>query len=468
MEQLAKRPIQKEELREQRSFNPLASTEMMRDDLTTFGEITSETIERVYDTELSLLVEGMDRAACTSFVLKRQGDELVYYKNGEWEPYTVMLLTGRTVAEAEAEADSRKQFLLDDAINDLYHGYKMQALKPGEQHVWNSPYRYDLEQKYGAEFMTSCGRFPNRKMGFLYRAACDEAGNVVLESQTVDNSDDEAFAAALDRAADDPRPDMHTLVGAYDQVLARKRGGNFHAGRTDIEYRENAWDQLREQRDLIEYFIQGIETIARGSLQGSALEEAAKRHTYGVWAAFKKRFDGGPVAKLELVNLPIVHYAMVAHEVRGAFKEFAAAGFAMVGCGGEIKIRRGEKDILDASPDDILDALFSPELERTSNGAADQFGPLSFQCTRGHWNTRSPGKLKSQCSEWGCSGSVGCGESSKKARASNEQAYTKIVSEQWARLVKTVLGEAPKPRKKEKVTEAPSRVLLAASNSSKK
>jgi hypothetical protein len=433
-----------EELHEQRSFNLLASVNMARADIRDHEQILPETLERIYDEELSLIVEGMDRAARTEFVLKREGDELVYYKSGNWEPYTAMLLTGRTVAKTEAEADPRKQFLFDDAIDDLAHGYKMQTLQSGEQHVWASPYRHDLEEKYGVEFMTSCGRFPGRKMGFLYRAACDEAGNVVLESQTVDNSDDEAFAVALDLAKNDPQADMDSLVRAYDQVLSHKRGANFYAGRTDVERRENAWDQLREQRDLIEYFISGIETIARGSLKGEALEDAAKRHTYGVWAAFKKRFDSGPAVRLEATDMPIVYRAMVANEVQVAFNDFAEAGFVMVGCGGAIKILRGEKDILDASPDDILNAIFGPESEQVSGGVSDQYGPLSFQCTKGHWNTRRPGKLKDHCGSWGCSGSVGCGDIPKHASASNEREYTKIMSEQWARLVKTVLGREPR------------------------
>ena len=444
MERVAERPMVEEELREQRSFNLLASVDMARVDIRDHERILPETLERIYDEELSLIVEGMDRAARTEFVLKREGDELVYYKSGNWEPYTAMLLTGRAVAKAEAQADPRKQFLFDDAINDLAHGYKMQALQPGEQHVWASPYRHDLEARYGSEFMTSCGRFPTRKMGFLYRAACDEAGNVVLESQTVDNSDDDAFAGALDLAKNDPRANMDAMVGVYDQVLSDKQGANFYAGRTDVERRENAWDQLREQRDLIEYFISGIETIARSALRGEALEEAAKRHTYGVWAAFKKRFDGGAIARLEATDMPIVYRAMVANEVQAAFNDFAEAGFVMVGCGGAIKILRGEKDILDASPDDILNAIFGPEPEQVGGGISDQYGPLSFQCTKGHWNTRRPGTLKEHCGSRGCRGSVGCGDVPKNASASNQREYTKIMSEQWARLAKTVLGREPR------------------------
>lgn len=442
MEQLAERPLLIEEQREQRSFNPLASVDMARADVHAYGEVLPETRERIYDEELSLIVEGMDRAARTEFVLKRQDDELVYYKKGEWEPYMTMLFTGLAVAKAEAKADPRKQFLVDDALNDIVHGYEMQALKSGEQHVWSSPYRHDLEEKYGADFMSSCGRFPSRKMGFLYRAACDKDGNVVLESQTVDNSDDEAFAAALEVANNDSQAGMDDLVRTYDQVLSGKRGSNFYAGRTDVERRENAWDQLRAQRDLIEYFMSGIEMIARGPLKDDALEEAAKRHTYGVWAAFKKRFDGGVVALTSVSDaVPVVHAAMVSHEVHTAFAQFAAEGRVMVGCGGAIKMLRGEKDILDASLDEVFSAIFGPEAEQAGAGVFDQFGPLSFQCTEGHWNTRRPGKLKESCGYRYCRGSVGCGETPKSASASRELAYTKIMSEQWARLVKTVLGK---------------------------
>jgi hypothetical protein len=434
MEALAERRINGDEQREQRSFNPCASVKMVRDDLRLFGEVTSDTIERIYDTELSLLVEGLDRAACTSFVLKREGDDLVYYKNGSWESYTSMLLVGREVAELEAKADLRKQFLHEDAITDLAHGYKMRGLKPGEQHVWSSPYRYDIEGKYGREFMSSCGRFPDRAMGFLYHASCDEDGNVTLQSQTVDKSDDDAFGAALDLASKDPHVDKDMLVAAYDDVLLAKHGKEHYAGRTNAEIKENAWDQLQAQRDLIEYFISGIERIARNTaLQGNALEETAKRHMYGVWAAFKKRFDGGDIIKLTPTSEtpPIVHWSMVSDEVNLAFNQFASAGVAMVGCGGEIKILRGEGAILSASAEDVFDAFFGTKPK--PKAMSDKFGSLSFYCPNGHENERPRNKLVSHCQS--CGVGVGCGEVLSKR---DEQ---KTFKQRWDDLIQKILGD---------------------------
>jgi hypothetical protein len=314
-----------------------------------------------------------------------------------------MLLVGEQVAKREAAADPRKQFLAEDAVNDLYHLYQMRALQPGQQHVWSSPYRYDIETQYGREFMTSCGRFPDRKMGFLYRASCDEQGNVVLESQTVDRSDEAAFGAVDTYAAQHPSARMGELVAQYDGVLVGKHGGEFYAGRRGAEVNENVWQTMLEHRDLVEYFLDKLEALAWGSLEGSDLEEAAKRHVYGVWAAFKRRIDGIGTAAQSSEYRPkqqgvsILGMVRLEQEVHQAFRQFAAQGQVMAGCGGAIAMRAG-LDIMNASGAEVFNTIFG-ETE-------DKFGSLSFTCPKGHYNTRPFGRLIDNCRT--CRASVRC------------------------------------------------------------
>jgi hypothetical protein len=353
---LAEQP-QKEQLR---SFDPLASVRMLRYDYDTFGKVLPETRARVQDEELSYLVEGMDRAARTEFVLRRNGNDLSYFNKGKWSSYTGMLEAGLLVASAEAQTDPRRQFLAEDATNDLFHNNQMRRLQPGQQYVWHSPYRYDVEQRYGADFMKDCGRFPHRKMGFIYRAHCNEDGDVVLESQTVDRSNDKAFAAVLDVAHADPAIDMNSLVRTYDVVVSSKLGEKVYAGRLGSERDENAWAELYKHQDLIEYFLVRLENFAQLNLPSADLVRLVKRHTYGTWAAFKKRLDGEVFSEhVGRVGSGVVSQLVLEREVHSRFEQFAREGSMLIGCGGRIMMLQNEKDVLEAEADDVFSAIFS-------------------------------------------------------------------------------------------------------------
>lgn len=389
---------------QRQSFDPMASVRMFRYDLEHFGQVLPETRERVHDEELSFIAEAVDRASRTQFALRRQGDDLTYYKNGQWQSYTGMLLQGLEVAKHEAQLDPRRQFLAEDAANDLGHLYQIRKLRPGQQYMWYSKYRKDIEDKYGAQFMRECGRFPDRQMGFLYRAYCNADGDVILESQTVDRAvDDEAFAAAMQ--AGTQGGDLSVATRAYDATLTRKYGVDMFAGRLDAEANENAWVEIQKHRDLIEFFLSKLEAIAAMPLHASALEEATKRHLYGTWAAFKRRLDGvvsHANYTLDSSNVPVAHLAMVEREVHDAFTDFARVGRPLVGCGGSIEMMQSEQNILRANAEDVYKAIFGEE-------ETDQFGSLTFKCTEGHTNKRPRGKKISKCRIAGCrEGSVGC------------------------------------------------------------
>jgi hypothetical protein len=177
-----------------------------------------------------------------------------------------MLMTGLSVAKQEAQADTRREFLADWAGRDLLKGYEMDKLRPGEAMIWQSSYPHQLEERYGAEFLRSCGLVPDRKMGFLYRAECQADGSVVLESQTVDRSDPDAFAAVSAMLEYDVDADMEAMVRTYDGALFKKFGDYFYAGRREAEMDENAWAAIKQHEDLISYFMHGLENIARQDL----------------------------------------------------------------------------------------------------------------------------------------------------------------------------------------------------------
>ena len=127
-----------------RTFDPLASVAMLRYDLAQFSGVLPDTLDRVYDEELSYLAEGVDKAARTPFALRRdETGTMLYFNKGEWRPYIGMLMTGSLAAQAEAEDDPRKKFLAERARADLLRGYRMQALQAGERMSWYSPYPYE-------------------------------------------------------------------------------------------------------------------------------------------------------------------------------------------------------------------------------------------------------------------------------------------------------------------------------------
>jgi hypothetical protein len=343
-----------------KSFDSLASVRMLRYDLATFGRVLPETRERVMDEELSYLVEGIGRAARTPFVLHRQAGELKLFDRGQWRSYSGMVITGLETAKDEALKDPRRQFLVERAREDVYYAYQMQKLQRGQQYVWHSSYPHRESARYGETLMRDYGFMPERKMGFLYRAYCSEDGDILLESQTVDCSDEDAFAAAMSRASADPSADMDALTETYDGVLAEKYGERFHAGRRGGEIQENAWQFLRRQADLIQYFLNKLEALAASPSGGEMLERAVKKHVYGVWAAFKQRLDDNRSTP-EIIwknNMPVSQWALLEREVTGAFNQFAREGRVLVGCGGAISILAGGENILKANGEDVFDSIF--------------------------------------------------------------------------------------------------------------
>jgi hypothetical protein len=358
-----------------KSFDPLASINMLRYDVETFGYVLDETRRRVRDEQLSYLVEGCDRASCTTFVFRREDDDLIHFDRGEWSSYRDMLKRGLDTAELEAEADPRRQFLADWARDDFIPFEEMCELQPGEQYCWFRSFPHEEMERSDAAFLRSVGLQPDREMGFLYRASCREDGFIVLQSQTVDRSDYDAFAAAMRAAQDNPNTSLEELTIAYDSELIHKYGGYFYVGRRDAELRENAWEQVLANRDLIEYLSDGLEEIARQPFSPELLEEYSKRHIYGVWALFKRRLDGEAAIPQMLLepgsSAYQAHRAWLAREVQYSFRQFARQGRVLIGCGGALSILAGESDILNASTEDVFSAIFGSQETAGSAGAGE-------------------------------------------------------------------------------------------------
>lgn len=342
-----------------RSFDPLASVDMLQFDLLTQNTIRPETMQRVIDEELTYIAEGIDRPLKTSFTLKEVDGQLSYFDAGDWRPYTGMLITGLEVAEQEALQDPRKSFLVHRAAEDLVLGYRMQNLKPGERLSWHSPFPEAELQQYGAEFLRHMGFQPQRKMGFLYQATKQADGSVRLDSQSVDANNAQGYKAALLLAERNPLASIDDMRDAYDKVLQLQSGERHYAGKkVNAEQCDDAWELLHQHQDLLDYLLDGIVAIAENTDLTRREQELAKKElTYGVWAAVRSRIDVATITTHAAAPAAgYRHAAMIHNEVQVAFARLQARGEVLIGCGGAIGSKT--ESLLDKDPNDVLDDIF--------------------------------------------------------------------------------------------------------------
>jgi hypothetical protein len=380
-------------------FNVLASVDMARYDLCERGYVAPETKQRILDEELTLIVEGVDRPHRTKFALKNMVGELLYFHKGKWRPYIASLYEGLQAAEGLAGNDHRYVFQAQKAVDELKEGYAMQGLDVGQSMVVCRRYPKQVEEQYGAKLLEDIGYQPMRAMGFICVATKQANGDVVLTSQTVDNSDEDAFLA-VERAADDGVDDVDILLNIYDETLSAKHGKRFRAGRLPHQQHEDAWRLLQANQDLAEYLFDEIVKLAASPLPRYELLDAKKRLTYGVWAAFKKRLDvsvsavktGRQVVANNSSYGPYIHQQLQ-REVFESFQEASAKGEVLLACGGSIG------GIMDANVSDVRDMIFGGKSET----GEDKFGSLSFKCQKGHTNVRPRNQLIPRCKTCGIS-----------------------------------------------------------------
>lgn len=355
---LARSPeIQKEQFR---SFDPLASVDRCRFDILTLGYVLPETMQQVQNEELTYIAEGINRPLYTKFLLEQRDGELVFFNWGKWVPYISTLERGHETALQEAAEDSRKTFAAERTAEDLLIGYRLHNLRPGQTMAWNSVFPDRECQAYGEAFVGSLGYQPKRRMGFLYFAERLADGSLELHTQSVDNSDLEAFEAAMAYG----EHGITVMRERYDEVLASKYGNRYYAGR-DVEKQlglENAWDIILKHKDLVNYYIGEIcKLAAEETMPRDLLEEAKKRLTYGVWASLKERLDAAySPAPTSRGYVPAFNLYALQQEVSGAFDKLSKRGEVLFGCGGAL---RGEGGLMNASSDEVLSSIFGGKNE---------------------------------------------------------------------------------------------------------
>lgn len=382
--------LEAERLSSLRSFDVLASVDMLRFDLQVYGEILPPTAQRVLDEELTYMAEGINRPLRTEFTLPEEDGEPVYFNKGKWRPYIGMLMTGFETAKREAIADPRKNFLAVKAAGDLQIGYSLRKMQPGDTLAWESEFPEVACEQYGEGYITSFGFQPKRRMGFLYHATKNEDNSLTLVSQSVDNSDERAFTQAW--IIGESGGNMDAMLAAYDMTMMQLHGVNHYAGRRlGADSIENAWTALQRHKDLHGHYMEQLVDLAsQTDMPRPDLELAKKRLTYGVWAALKARLDheaftGGRVQMSDTVSARDMD-----REIYWAYRSAIQLGEVLAGCGGVLSEEELETALLAASPEDVLRAIFGE----------DDATPRKLRCTECH--RESPREQVVQVKSWRC------------------------------------------------------------------
>ena len=264
---------------------------------------------------------------------------------------------------------------------------------------------------FPAELMEKSGSVANfdcdRKQAYL-RVYTKNGDVLHMYSQSLDKSDragleqiytymgvqpqqGELLSQRLDSHIDDRLLPtiIDTLTHVYDSYLYQKIGVYHYAGMPVTGKVINTYTFAKQQQDIIglalSYDRQGLLNQERNYNLMSLLRERyqlAKQNS-----AVVEVFPQQSLAGLA------VQYAILEQKSMQAGEKARSEGVEYRACGMAVRGNPTTQDRLDG-------AGF------TKDTAEDKFGPLDFQCPKGHWNTRPRNKLIDKCKT--CKVSVKC------------------------------------------------------------
>ena len=352
----------------------------------TYGEgVLPETKQHVLRQELTLIAEAFDANTRTTTEMRRGHDgKFVYWCNGKWSPYASMLDGGQLAAEKLVADEPDFSFMLEWVEKDRENALQMEALTPGERYTWYSSFPHEahgrLSKRYGSkcadEMLIEQGLNPERQMGLIYQARCCEDGRVVLESQTIDNSDEDAYNWAIYQAKTDPNLSLDGIVQAYDEVMNDKDpSGDYYAGRAHEDRDRDAWQFIDKQHDLKAYLLEELEGIAKSrvynEITGEEFEFRCKYLIYGLWGLFKERFaqnhegQEAAFATTDYHDLSVIsqqaHLESLRRESHSVVDKLIQRGAILIGCGVSVSMTREDlvRTVVDSSPNTVFSSIFS-------------------------------------------------------------------------------------------------------------
>ncbi len=360
---------------------------------------------RYYDTATKA-AEALDGVMHSEFPLGYDGNDIYSRKDGT--RYGVMMQNSLIAAEEMVRENP-----------DVEYELRRRRLEAEEL-----PIMLDMMDGHGQNTVVVVSDFPpelmnathdvggynaSRKQTMLRIIARNEAGELTLITQTLDRSDRRALEAIyetfgftaepgellgqrihVDLTDDNQSQLSGRLVNEYDKQLAKQYGGQWSAGRAvdSSTLRINTYDFVREQDDVLLPYV-------HSGMYGDPNAE------YGMMQLLSERYRAA--TKLAVVqpeyarqegNIAFTDTQLI-YALRQAAVHARSEGKVFSACGETITLT-------DRVENDYQEAGYGNK-SKEELAATDRFGPLTFECPKGHKNTRPRNTLIECCKSCGVS-----------------------------------------------------------------
>lgn len=244
----------------------------------------------------------------------------------------------------------------------------------------------DFPQELMSKSQDVGGYNTRRRQTMMRVITLEQDGRIKITTQSLDQSNRRSLEAIYgyfgkypesgellgQRIQEDLTPEQQAalcdnLKAAYDRMMAAQYGGDWHAGRHPADY-QNTYDFVWLQQDLLHEF-------ARMQVHGKTSEKDFYNFAAALTARKNSAYINTEKSGSELRS-----------EMSGAGAIAQDQGVVFSGCG--------------------LSAGGGGQMGEMGYGnlaGEDRFGPLAFDCPRGHLNIRPRNTLMESCKTCGCS-----------------------------------------------------------------
>lgn len=373
---------------------------------------------RVRTDTTTWLAETLHGSMRTSFEFTFDGHELRGEDGG-----SINDVFDESIAEARAMTEWQPSMLFElrrrlierQELDDMYEMVK-----------GNKPNTMIVISDFPPELMNAKadigGYNVNRQQTMMRIITFGEDGKLRVTSQSLDHSNRKALEAIyaglgepvqkgellsqriyrdMTAQKQDKLADGLTMV--YDDSLTEQLGGEWHAGisqRPDHNM-VNTYDFVLQQRDLIDLFTQEKLTNPSGAekLRYKIAATAEARHKHLLQKLNRSQTVPGTISYDSAVSASSIASSLaLGREMDREAARAISQGKRYSGCGSTVENEVG----MGLSTSDTLSSLGYGN----KSGGRDQFGSLTFECSKGHKNTRRRNELIDKCST--CGTSVKC------------------------------------------------------------
>ena len=270
----------------------LASIERLRCDMRENGTIRPEIWQRVIDEEMSLIAEGLRGDVTTSFDFTYSENAL---RAADGESFMSIAQKGVDYFYEKSRQDDRYEFAYKRACHEYAEALLAERLASGEIKAQTiltvSPYPQEAADTYGTAFIQSLGYHPKRKAA-LVRAIEKTSSGVRMHSRIIEGSDLQRWNTICFNEKVSTTDDAlaHQLYYNEPASIVLDTIENHYSPRNEKDS-ENAWEFLKNQKELSEHYFLEIEKLSNSNLEGDQLKSALNTLRYNYWSAIRLRKD---------------------------------------------------------------------------------------------------------------------------------------------------------------------------------